>query len=121
MRQSALSTEEWLSLAWGRAEAAPPSLLALWDLALTWRKTLLTNDKFLLRVQKPTSSSFCLLLETLGNVVNIRIKWAEKQHRFGCLGGVQTYLTPHQQCVENSSLVDLGRGPVSDCLTRPRL
>lgn len=71
MRQSALSTEEWLSWAWGRAEAAPPSLLALWDLALTWRKTLLTNDKFLLRVQKPTSSSFCLLLETLGNVVNI--------------------------------------------------
>lgn len=71
MRQSALSTEGWLSLAWGRAEAAPPPLPALWDLAPTWRKTLLTDDKFLLRVQKPTSSGFCLLLETLGNVVNI--------------------------------------------------
>lgn len=71
MRQSALSTEEWQPLAWGRAEAAPPSLLALWDLTLTWRKTLLTKDKFLLRVQKPTSSGLCLLLETLGNVVNI--------------------------------------------------
>lgn len=71
MRQSALSTEEWRPLAWGRAEVAPPSLLTLWDLTLTWRKTLLTTVKFLLWVQKSTSTGFCLFLETLGNVVNI--------------------------------------------------
>lgn len=32
---------------------------------------MLTNDKFLFPVQKPTPASVCLLLEVLGNVVNI--------------------------------------------------